>query len=120
MDDAVWTHMAETIPPGGSAKFRLQCQERTVEGFVVNVEGAFFAYLNRCAHAGTPLDLWPNDFFTEDGRFLICATHGAIYAPETGECVGGPCVGSALASLPVTVCDGQVVVRCPEPCLSHE
>ena len=115
MGEAVWTQMAETIPPGGSAKFRLQCLERTIDGFVVNVAGAFFAYANRCAHAGTPLDLWPNDFFTHDGRFLICATHGALYRPETGECVGGPCEGQFLTPLPVTVGDGHVTVRCPEP-----
>ena len=113
MGEAVWSQMGETIPPGGSARFRLQCQGRAVDGFVVNVEGFFFAYVNRCAHVGTPLDLWPNDFFTEDGRFLICATHGAIYQPDTGACVGGPCVGRALTPLPVDVSDGRVMVRCP-------
>jgi len=114
MGDAVWSRVAETIPPGGSAKFRLRCGERTVDGFVVNFGGGFFAYVNRCAHAATPLDLWPTDFFTGDRRFLICATHGALYRPETGECVGGPCVGRFLTSLPVTCAEGRVQVRCPE------
>ena len=27
----------------------------------------------------------------------MCATHGAIYEPDTGKCVGGPCRGGALA-----------------------
>ncbi len=115
MGAAVWSQTGEAIPAGGSAKFRLQCSGQTLDGFVVNIDGAFFAYVNRCAHVGTPLDLWPNDFFTEDGRFLICATHGAIYEPQTGECVGGPCVGRSLTPLLVTSVDGHVVVSCPDP-----
>ena len=54
----------------------------------MNFEGRFYAYVNYCVHAGTPLDWWPNEFFTEDG-FLICGTHGSLYAPDTGRCVGG-------------------------------
>jgi nitrite reductase/ring-hydroxylating ferredoxin subunit len=86
---------------------------RRVEAFVVNVGGRFHAYVNRCVHQGTPLDLWPNDFFTEDGRLLICATHGALYTPETGACAGGPCHGGALTALPVRVEAGRVIVTVP-------
>jgi nitrite reductase/ring-hydroxylating ferredoxin subunit len=115
MSEAVWSQRAETIPTGGSATFRLCCGGRILDGFVVNFEGALFAYVNRCAHVGTPLDLWPNDFFTGDGRFLIGATHGAIYRPETGECVAGPCVGRSLTPFPVTYIEGRIQVRCTEP-----
>ena len=76
----------------------------------VNVGGRFYAYVNQCIHAGTPLDWWPNEFFTDDGRLLICATHGALYEPETGRCAGGPCSGGSLYGLPVRVEDDRVVV----------
>jgi nitrite reductase/ring-hydroxylating ferredoxin subunit len=105
-----WSSPAGEIPPGGSAKFRLRWRGATVEGFVVNMDGRFHAYVNRCAHAGTPLDWWPNEFFTEDGRLLICATHGALFEPETGRCAGGPCAGGALWPLAVAVEGGRVVV----------
>lgn len=109
-----WSAPTGEIPPGGSVKFRLRWRGGPVEGFVVNVEGRFHAYVNRCAHAGTPLDWWPNEFFTEDGRLLVCATHGALFEPGTGRCAGGPCGGGALWSLAVAVHGDRVVVT-PHP-----
>lgn len=80
-----------------------------MHGFVVNHGGRHHAYVNRCPHAGTPLDLWPNDFWTEDGRYLICATHGALFSPDTGACVEGPCPGAALERVPLR-CDGDTLL----------
>jgi nitrite reductase/ring-hydroxylating ferredoxin subunit len=31
----------------------------------------------------------------------MCATHGAIYEPDTGKCVGGPCRGARLRQVQV-------------------
>ena len=112
------THPAEVrlpadLAPGQAAKFTLDCHGKRLEGFLVNHAGHFHAYLNRCAHVGTPLDMWPNEFFTEDGGHLICATHGAIYLPETGVCVEGPCRGASLTRLPLAIDGAQVVISCP-------
>ncbi|MBI4635036.1 MAG: Rieske (2Fe-2S) protein [Candidatus Rokubacteria bacterium] len=108
-----WRCAATDVPPGRTAKFRLECAGRTLEGFIVNHDGRYHAYVNRCAHVGTPLDLWPNEFFTEDGRALICATHGAIYEPATGLCTEGPCVGDALDPLPLRRDGDTLIVACP-------
>jgi nitrite reductase/ring-hydroxylating ferredoxin subunit len=67
-----------------------------------------FVYENSCPHIGTPLDWVPDRFLSKDGRFLICATHGAVFTPEDGMCVLGPCKGDALTACPVTVRDGVV------------
>jgi nitrite reductase/ring-hydroxylating ferredoxin subunit len=108
-----WRCAAATVPPGQSATFRLEHAGRTVQGFVVNHDGHYRAYVNRCPHVGTPLDLWPNEFFTEDGRALICSTHGAVYDPIDGLCTAGPCVGDRLAALPLTLDGETLVVRWP-------
>jgi nitrite reductase/ring-hydroxylating ferredoxin subunit len=81
-----------------------------VRGFLVNHDGGHHAYVNRCPHARTPLDAWPNEFFTEDGRYLICATHGAVFAPDSGICVEGPCPGTRLEPLSVAHRGGELVV----------
>jgi nitrite reductase/ring-hydroxylating ferredoxin subunit len=112
---AEWSAPVGEIPRGGSAKFPLLWRGRQVEGFVVNLDGRFHAYVNYCIHAGTPLDWWPNEFFTEDGQFLICATHGALYEPDTGLCAGGPCGGGGLYRLAVRVSDGRVTVLADAP-----
>ena len=110
-DDPIqWSAAIADVPPGGSAKFPLRWRGRRTEAFVVNFEGRYYAYVNHCIHAGTPLDWWPNEFFTEDGRLLICATHGALYAPDTGRCAGGPCAGGGLYRLDVRVEAERVIV----------
>jgi len=63
---AEWRGSATELTPGRTTKFRLECRGRGVEGFIVNHGGEYHAYVNRCPHVGTPLDLWPNDFFAED------------------------------------------------------
>ncbi|MGH7277824.1 MAG: Rieske (2Fe-2S) protein [Candidatus Rokuibacteriota bacterium] len=111
---AEWRCAAADLPPGRTAKFRLACGHRTLEGFVVNTDGRVHAWVNRCAHVGTPLDLWPNEFLAEDGRTLVCATHGALYEPDTGRCTAGPCVGDTLERLPVRRDGADVIVGCPD------
>ncbi|MFQ5897064.1 MAG: nuclear transport factor 2 family protein [Candidatus Methylomirabilia bacterium] len=98
---AQWSFSAASLDPGQSVKFRLRCGAKVGEGLAINRERQFCAYVNRCAHVGTPLDVFSNEFFTEDGRHLICATHGAVYRPETGLCTAGPCSGASLTPLRV-------------------
>jgi nitrite reductase/ring-hydroxylating ferredoxin subunit len=110
-----WRCRVTDLPPGRTAKFSLRCGGRTVEGFVVAHDGDYFAYLNRCPHRGTPLDLWPNEFLSEDRRSLVCSTHGAIYDPASGLCTAGPCVGDVLTALPLRRDRNAIVVTCPAP-----
>ena len=114
-DSDEWRCDVGDLPAGRTAKFRLTCGEGALEGFALNHDGRYYAYLNRCAHVGTPLDLWPNEFLGEDGREIVCATHGALYAPESGLCTAGPCAGEHLTPLPVRVEGRIVVVSCREP-----
>jgi nitrite reductase/ring-hydroxylating ferredoxin subunit len=121
MDDTIrvmagpdeWRCAVATVPPGHSAVFRLERAGRAVNGFVVNHDGHFRAYINCCPHVGTPLDLWPNEFFDEDGRALICSTHGAVFEPISGRCTAGPCVGDRLTPLPLALEGETLVVRLP-------
>lgn len=103
----------EEMGPGTVKKFSLICQKYRVDGFLINYRGRFHAYVNRCRHMTTPLDFVRYQFFTEDGRYLVCLTHGALYEPDSGLCVDGPCQGLSLYRLPVLVDQGEVVVGCP-------
>ena len=112
-DSAEWRCAAADLAPGRTLTFRLECGGRRVNGFVVNHDGQVRAWVNRCPHVGTPLDLWPNEFYTDDGRDLICSTHGAIFEPLSGQCTIGPCAGDALQSLPLRRDGETLVVTCP-------
>lgn len=78
--------------------------------FVVRYDGQARAFLNQCAHVPVELDWQPGRFFEDSGLYLICATHGAMYRPDDGFCVAGPCRGRSLQSLPCREVDGVVIV----------
>lgn len=104
----------DELEPGHVKKFWLICQRYRIDAFLVNDQGQFHAYVNRCRHMATPLDFIRDQFLSEDGRYLMCYTHGALYEFANGVCVEGPCKGEALYRLPVRVDGDQVLVGCPE------
>ena len=101
------------IEHGKSKKFTLQRGQRDLEALLVNFEGQHFAYINRCPHTGITLDWVNNQFFSSDNRYIMCATHGAVFEPPTGECIWGPCVGLSLQSVPVEIDEGWIYARLP-------
>src|SRR5436309_6654657 len=109
----------DELTPGTVRKFWLICQKYRLDGFLINDRGSFHAYVNRCRHMPTPLDFIRDRFVSEDGRYLMCYTHGALYERGTGLCVSGPCEGESLYRLPVCIDQGDVLVSCPEGNISH-
>ena len=79
----------------------------TCRAFAIRWKGRVHAYLNRCAHVAMEMDWQPNRFFDDSGQWLLCATHGAVYKPDTGECAGGPCRGG-LVKIALSERDGVV------------
>jgi len=56
----------------------------------------------------------PGEFFSDDGQSLICATHGAEYAPDTGACLGGPCYGVGLEPLVISQAENKLILESDE------
>jgi nitrite reductase/ring-hydroxylating ferredoxin subunit len=99
----------DLVDSGHGVRFDLVFHGEKATGFVVRYEGHAYGYLNRCAHVAMELDWLPGLFFEDEGRYLMCATHGAIYEPRTGDCAGGPCLGrGGLLPLQVVERDGKV------------
>ncbi len=103
----------DEVEPGQTKKFILFIEGRETECFVVNYNGQLFAYVNRCRHVPMTMDWIENQFLTEDGRYILCATHGAAYEPETGECIFGPPCGKVLARVPLTLEGTHVIAHQP-------
>lgn len=110
MADATLIAAAAGLVEGGrGVRFSVQNSEGDVlPAFAVCFDSQYFAYINKCGHIAMQLDYMPGEFFSDDGQTLICATHGAEYAPDTGHCLGGPCFGIGLEALAITVRDGQL------------
>jgi nitrite reductase/ring-hydroxylating ferredoxin subunit len=101
------------LPPGETKKFYLRCDGREIEAFVVNYEGMLYAYVNQCRHIPMTMDWIENQFLSEDGRHVQCATHGALYDPASGECVAGPPLGQCLTPIPLATRGEEIVADCP-------
>jgi nitrite reductase/ring-hydroxylating ferredoxin subunit len=74
-------------------------------------DGSWRAYANVCRHRALPLDLGAESPMSDDGRWLLCHQHGALYRLTDGVCVAGPCAGARLASVPVREEGGELVIE---------
>ena len=93
---------------GKGVRFELQYLGQPTPAFVIRYRGQVYAYLNRCAHIPVEMDWQEGAFFDISGLYLLCSTHGAMYLPETGQCMGGRCAGKGLVKLVVQEHDGNV------------
>lgn len=106
---AQWLCAADDLPEGGrAALFRVRQYQREVGAFALRFKGRVVAYLNRCVHVPVELDWQPGEFLDSTRQVILCAVHGASYAPHSGHCVGGPCGRGRLTPIEVEERDGQV------------
>ncbi len=98
----------DLLEGGAGVRFSVPRAGGDVPAFAVRFDGVVQAYLNRCAHVPIELDWQPGEFFDHSKLYLVCATHGALYAPESGACLGGRCNGRGLTPVAVTEQDGLV------------
>ena len=82
--------------------------------FAVRKDGQLYAYRNRCPHRGIPLEWLPDQFLDASASLIQCATHGALFLIESGECVAGPCAGQSLQELAIREDDQGIWVELNE------
>ena len=118
--NAVLICASDAVAEGGKGvRFPVLAYGDAATGFVVRYDGKAHAYLNRCAHVPIELDWAEGEFFESSGLYLMCATHGAIYVPDSGLCAGGPCKGGKLRPIRVLEIDDKIywepdeVIRAP-------
>jgi nitrite reductase/ring-hydroxylating ferredoxin subunit len=87
---------AALLERGHAIPFDVVFAGQTCRAFAVRFDTEVHAYLNRCTHVAMELDWQPNRVFDASGQWLLCASHGAAYAPDTGACAGGPCRGGLI------------------------
>ncbi len=99
------------IDDPGTRGFEIDLDDtRSIRLFVVRRGELLAAYRNNCPHTGAPLEWLPDQFLDLGNSFIQCAIHGALFRPEDGYCVRGPCIGQSLRRLTLDVRDGHVGV----------
>ena len=97
----------DSIEYGSSRGFQLG----DASCFVVKShEGDIRVYANSCPHLGVELDWVADQFLDSEGRLIQCATHGALFLIDSGQCVAGPCLGQYLQAIPFTIEANAVVI----------
>ncbi|HYB33707.1 MAG TPA: Rieske 2Fe-2S domain-containing protein [Steroidobacteraceae bacterium] len=102
----------------GARAFTIGGGDWPLRGFIVQVGDAVYGYVNRCPHAGHPLNLLADRFLSPDGTLILCCAHGALFEKRTGYCVAGPCAGRSLTPVAIEVRCGFVLLAEPERALA--
>lgn len=102
--------MVTDITDGAAKAYPHPSQSQDRDIIVVRRGLNVYGYINRCPHAGTDLNWQEDQFMTDDQAYLMCFTHGALFEPETGSCVAGPCAGGRLTEVKLDVENGKVFV----------
>jgi nitrite reductase/ring-hydroxylating ferredoxin subunit len=95
------------IPTAGAKGFSLGGKNLVA----LNFRGAFYIYENSCPHRSIPLEWQPDQFLDYEKTFIQCATHGALFKIDTGECISGPCVEDRLKKVPFTISNDSIFVN---------
>jgi len=105
----------EELQDPGSRGATLRQGDRLLDVMVVRKGQNVYAYVNSCPHTGSPLDWVEHEFLSLDKQYIQCAMHAALFRLADGLCVAGPCTGSSLTAIAVTVESGLVVAVPPAP-----
>ena len=106
--------LLDEIKDPGAREFRVGDGDWPFRGVVVHWKGGIYSYTNSCAHLGHPLNFDQDRFFTPDYKFLLCGSHGALFEPDTGLCVSGPCLGARLHRLICLVYGNYIFAQAPD------
>ena len=96
------------IDDGAARVFRFGDGWQALEIVVVRDGDAVLGYLNVCAHLPLPLNI--GDRVRSADHLLLCDHHYAAFRFSDGYCVEGACRGASLASIPVCLSEGRILV----------
>jgi len=111
MSDRLLCHLHD-LPEGATRGVVVELEQgESLEIILLRRNGRVLAYRNRCPHTGINLEWMPDQFLDREGAFIQCATHGALFRPEDGYCVRGPCAGESLQPVGIELLDGGIFLK---------
>jgi len=120
MDDNARVADAADVSEGETLLFTLRDADgELAEAFCTRLsDGTVVAYRNYCQH-WTDVRLDKGDGARVTNGEVWCQKHGATFQLDTGYCDFGPCEGSVMEDVGVTVADGGVYVDDEEYGFEH-
>jgi nitrite reductase/ring-hydroxylating ferredoxin subunit len=94
---------AHDLPEGKALNIKIE----EYNFLVTKQQGQILAYENLCPHQKKQLNWSDNLALDEEGDYLQCHHHGALFSPSDGVCITGPCQGSQLKKATVGMEQGN-------------
>ncbi|MFU8831510.1 MAG: Rieske (2Fe-2S) protein [Wenzhouxiangella sp.] len=101
MESVQFLCRSDELPEGAFSELQAVVGGQQSHLVATRQQGSVRAWLNICPHQGRPLNWAPNRFLVDSQGQLVCAAHGAVFEPDQGICVSGPCLKAGLT--PVNV-----------------
>ena len=92
----------------GSRGFIMLRDGEEEEIFVIRDGAEAFAYVNICPHRFLPLNWKPDIFLNFQKTRILCVVHAATFDMRDGSCLGGPCPGQGLETIPLRIDNGVI------------
>jgi nitrite reductase/ring-hydroxylating ferredoxin subunit len=93
--DLIYLCPQDSVAEGGSRGFDPKGVGRDTL-LVVCWRGVLTAWRNKCPHLNVAMQYRKDRFMSGDGQHIVCFAHGALFRPDTGLCVLGPCLSQSL------------------------
>jgi len=97
---------AQRLSEGKALHFKVNQSEFVI----IKQQGELRAYENRCPHQKRALNCHTEEIFDDDGDYIKCHHHGALFSPNDGQCIAGPCQGKTLKKATLGVEKGNFYI----------
>ncbi|NLQ18248.1 Rieske (2Fe-2S) protein [Marinomonas sp. M1K-6] len=94
---------AQNLPEGKALNVKVE----DYDFLITKQQGQIIAYENLCPHQNKKLTWSTENTLEDEGDYLKCHHHGALFSPKDGTCITGPCQGSHLKKVIVGMEQGH-------------
>ncbi|QOC22161.1 Rieske 2Fe-2S domain-containing protein [Wenzhouxiangella sp. AB-CW3] len=101
---------SDELSDGRFREFTVETDDETVYLVATRHQGQPRAWYNVCPHQGRALNFAPDRFLTDDHGHLVCCAHGAVFEPDRGRCISGPCENAELKAVTLAEDNGRITV----------
>jgi nitrite reductase/ring-hydroxylating ferredoxin subunit len=102
---------SDELTEGQYREFRVETDGETIFLVATRFQDRPRVWHNVCPHQGRALNFAPDRFITDDEGHLVCCAHGAVFEPDQGRCISGPCQNAELRSVAIEEHDGRISVK---------
>lgn len=96
------------ISEGQWYEFNLQTEGGLFSLMLKQKGKTYIGFKNNCPHQGRRMNYSLGKFLTTQEGNIVCPAHGAVFNPDDGLCINGPCLGQSLEPVQIQLNDESI------------